>query len=131
MKSNSNLRASTWRSIGIRQWVAIALLAIISTGVSSLVHGSVRVAYPGSTDCIQGCDFISGGWPFAYLVDNPGISPRGSVSLVEGLLGVDIIRPAQFLGTICSWMLAWLLLVFSIKRWVAKRRLLRRRSDRP
>lgn len=85
------------------------------------MRGTARMDYPGSTDCAQGCDFVSGGWPLSYLVDNPGISPRGSISLVDGLLGVDIIRIAPLLGTFLFWAIVWAMIVMALRRFADRR----------
>jgi hypothetical protein len=72
-----------------RKWVVLAVMiaALGTTLASSGITGHVRVTYPDSMDCQQGCDFVAGGWPFRYLVDNPGVSPVGSVSLIDGVFG--------------------------------------------
>ena len=101
-----------------RKWMALVVLivAIATSLASSVVPGHVRVAYPGSEDCQQGCDFVAGGWPFLYLVDHPGISPFGSVSLIEGLLGVDIIRLVALGETFLFWTCAWTAVVWMTRR---------------
>jgi len=98
------------------------MLVLVLTGAlatslaSSFVRSHVRVAYPGSMDCRQGCEFVAGGWPFRYLVDQPGISPAGSVSLSGGLLGVDVFRSTAFGATVLFWILAW-----AAAAWMARR----------
>lgn len=101
-----------------RKGLALAVLfAALGTAlVSSAVPGRVRMAYAGSMDCRQGCDFVAGGWPFLYLVDEPGISPVGSVSLADGLLGADIIRPGAFSATLLFRICAWTVII-----WMARR----------
>jgi len=84
------------------------LLGAVAAGAitlaSSEIPASVNVAWPGSEDCERGCDFVAAGWPFAYLVDHPGISPGGSVNLVGGLLGVDLVRPTALAATFTFWL---------------------------
>ena len=82
--------------------VVLVLAAAATLGTSAL-HTRVNVVYPGSMDCQRGCEFLAGGWPFPYLVDHPGISPAGSISLVEGIMGVDIIRPLPLLASFVFW----------------------------
>jgi hypothetical protein len=96
--------------------LVVAIAAVGTALVSSVVSGHVQVAYPGSLDCQQGCDLVAGGWPFLYLVDNPGISPRGSISLTDGLLGVDIIRLGAFGATLLFWTCAWGAFVWTLGR---------------
>ena len=96
--------------------LVVLIVAFGTALVSSAVPGRVRLAYPGSTDCRQGCDFIAGGWPFLYLVDQPGISPVGSVSLAHGLLGADIIRPRAFSETFLFWVCAWTAIIWMTRR---------------
>jgi hypothetical protein len=54
--------------------------------------------------CESGCLSAAGGWPVPYLVDYPGISPVGSVSLTYALLGIDRIRPAALAATFVFWL---------------------------
>jgi hypothetical protein len=58
-----------------RKAVFVLVCATATTLGSSAVHSRMTVVYPGSMDCQRGCEFVAGGWPFAYLVDYPGISP--------------------------------------------------------
>lgn len=90
----------------VRRWkvALVSVSAATAALASSAVPGSVRAVYPGSMDCAQGCQFVAGGWPFPYLVDHPGISPVGSVSLLGGLLGEDIIWPGSLLATFVFWL---------------------------
>jgi len=95
----------------------VVLTAAVGTSLAtSAVPGHVRVAYLGSEDCQQGCDFVAGGWPFQYLVDHPGISPFGSVSLIDGLLGADIIMPGALAETFAFWACVW-----TVAIWVTRR----------
>ena len=82
-------------------WVSI--LAAGATVASSLIPGRVRAVYPGSMDCQNGCDFIAAGWPFPYLVDHPGISPIGSVSLSGGVIGEDLVWFGSLAATFLFW----------------------------
>jgi hypothetical protein len=87
---------------------AKVVLVIGMAGAVSLatfaVPAKVRVSYPGSMDCQQGCEFVAAGWPFPYVVDHPGISPVGSVSLSGALLGEDIVRPGAAVATFVFWL---------------------------
>lgn len=112
-KNSANQRAIENRWV---QLCVVAVLAIVTSLSSSVVRGSARIAYPGSTDCARGCDFVAGGWPFFYLVDNPGISPRGSISLIDGLTGSDIVRAGPLCATLIFWACVWAALI-----WVARR----------
>lgn len=86
-----------------KTFFVIAMAAAISLATMA-VPGKVRMSYPGSMDCQQGCEFVAAGWPFPYIVDNPGISPVGSVSLSGALLGVDLVRPGAAAGTYLCWL---------------------------
>jgi len=101
-----------------RKWTMLAvMIAALGTAIaSSGIPGHVRVAYPGSMDCQQGCEYVAGGWPFRYLVDNPGISPVGSISLVDGVLGVDIIRMDALAETVVFWIGVWATCVWAVRR---------------
>jgi hypothetical protein len=82
----------------------VTVLAAVSALASTVIPGTVQVAYPGTEDCAKGCNFVAAGWPFPYLVDHPVISPIGSVSLVQGLLGVDLIQPVPMTETFAFWL---------------------------
>jgi hypothetical protein len=82
----------------------------MATVASSFVNGRTKITYPGSHDCHQGCDFVTGGWPFPFLIDHPAISPTGSVSLTAGLLGDDIFRVPSFAATLIFWLATVLLI---------------------
>lgn len=99
----------------LKRTLLAAVFAVAATLASSVVPGHVRVAYPGSMDCAHGCESVAGGWPFPYLVDHPGISPTGAVSLVNGVLGVDLIWPGSLAATFACWLglfvaILWLVL---------------------
>jgi len=61
------------------------------------------MVYPYSEDCAKGCEFVAGGWPFRYLVDSHGLSPAGSVSLILGLTGDDILHLDLLAATFVFW----------------------------
>ncbi|MEO8655129.1 MAG: hypothetical protein ABI409_13470 [Ramlibacter sp.] len=88
----------------MRKVLLVSVIAAATTLASSVISGRVRAFYPGSMDCALGCEFVAGGWPFPYLVDHPAISPTGSVSLVNGLLGVDIIWFGSLAATYGFWL---------------------------
>jgi hypothetical protein len=98
------------------QTTIAVLLAILASLTTSAVNSQVVVAYSGVMGCELGCNFIASGWPFPYIVDHPGISPTGSVSLVGAILGVDIIRPGHFLGTVLFWLVPSGLGVVAVSR---------------
>jgi hypothetical protein len=101
--------------------VAGALIAaIIATLASSVVGGTVSATYPDIMGCESGCPAAAGGWPVPYLVDYPGISPVGSVSLTDALLGIDHIRPAGLAATFVFWLAASALAAWLVVR--ARRR---------
>ena len=97
----------------------VILVLVVTAGLtfaSSVIPGEVRLAYPGSMDCQLGCNYVAGGWPFPFLVDQPGVSPVGSVSLSGGVLGEDLIR----YGSLAATYLFWLAICAAIA-WIAVR----------
>jgi hypothetical protein len=82
----------------------IAIVAAVATLASTAVPASVRLVYPGTMDCEQGCNFVAAGWPWPYLVDSHGISVHGSVSLSGGLTGEDIIFPGRMAADYAFWL---------------------------
>ncbi|MFC5462637.1 hypothetical protein [Massilia niabensis] len=91
-------------------------VAMMAALISSLVPREVVALIPGSEDCVQGCTFVAGGWPVAYLVDHHGISPVGSVSLIMGFVGADHIRTPEFLLTFMFWLMVSVVLWNGLKR---------------
>lgn len=96
----------------------ISVIAAVTTIVSSAVPGTVFARYPDIMGCEQSCSVVAGGWPFPYLVDYPGISPAGSVSLF--MLDVDVIWP----GALAATFLCWLALILGLT-WVVRKVLFR------
>ena len=111
----------------VRTFVPVVASALAATLASSAVDCSVTAVYPDIMGCEHGCFVVGGGWPVAYLVDYPGISPVGSVSLTDALLGVDRFRPASFALSLLFW-LAVCLSLRAVGRRVSSRR--RRRDTR-
>ncbi len=107
-----------------RNGIALSVVAAIAALTSSCVAGKVRIAYPGTEDCVQGCDFVAGGWPFLYVVDQHGLSPAGSTDLLGALLGLDIFRPWHLVATYVFW-LAVFVAARRIHLWTNRRKTLR------
>lgn len=63
------------------------------------------MTYPDIDGCVPACSVVAAGFPFAFIADYPGISPVGSVSVLEALLGIDRVRVAQLIGTLACWTL--------------------------
>jgi hypothetical protein len=95
--------------------LAVLLLAAVATLASSNIPGTVHMVYPGTMDCAQGCQFAAGGWPFRYLVDSHGISVGGSVSLLGGLAGEDILHPGLLVATYVFWLALFTALVWFVR----------------
>jgi len=103
----------------MRRKLKVLLVSALAAGVtlaSSVVPSKVRVVYPGTLDCEQGCNFLAGGWPFPFIVDHHGISPTGSVSLFGSLIGVDIMWYGSLAATFVFWLAA-----FGAASWVLAR----------
>ena len=97
----------------------VLLVAAVAAGVtvaSGMIPGVAHVAYPGSMGCQADCVYVAGGWPFPFLVDQPGISPVGSVSLSGGLFGEDAIG----LGFLAANYVFWFA-VCAVTGWIAVR----------
>ncbi len=101
------------------RWAALLVfgMAMVATLASSVIDGRVIAVHSDIMGCEAGCVTAAGGWPLPYLVDYPGISPVGSVSLSDALLGLDKIRPAALALTFVFWLCASATLV-----WAAMRR---------
>ena len=101
----------------MKKIISYFFVALLATLFSSLVPREVNAVIPGSEDCEAGCTFVAAGWPMAYLVDHHGISPHGSVSLVEGFIGVDHLRKSGFLLTLLFWFVILACILNVMKRW--------------
>ena len=91
-------------------------LAAVATLASSAIGGTVIAIYPEIMGCESGCLAAAGGWPATYLVDYPGISPVGSVSLTDAMLGIDRIWPAELVLTFIFWLAISALVVWLLVR---------------
>jgi hypothetical protein len=96
-------------------------LAIVATLASSAIGGTVIAIYPEIMGCESGCLAAAGGWPAPYLVDYPGISPVGSVSLTDAMLGMDRIWPAELALTFIFWLALSALVVWLLGRKGSRR----------
>jgi hypothetical protein len=101
----------------MKKVLAHVCLALVATLASSLVPREVFALIPGSEDCVQGCMFVAGGWPLAYLVDHHGISPVGSVSLLMGLTGDDHVRTTGFWLNFIFWLTVSVVAWNGLRRW--------------
>ena len=83
----------------LRGFAATAVAAVILTMASSIVPGT-RVEVqdwdcpPPPASCAR--TVVAAGFPIPYIADYHGISPVGSVSLIEAVMGIDNIRPRPF-----------------------------------
>jgi len=96
--------ANTTLMLSARKSVLILARAAGATLASGFIPGHAWVAYPGSMDCVDGCDFVACGWPFPFVIDHPGISPGGSASLFGWFLGLDMLRPGHLAATFVFWL---------------------------
>ena len=83
----------------LRRFAATAVAAVILTMASSIVPGTrVEVQEwdcpPAPASCAR--TVVAAGFPIPYLADYHGISPVGSVSLIQAVMGIDKIRPLPF-----------------------------------
>lgn len=83
--------------------ILTVVLAAVATLASTAIPAKVLARYPEIMGCEHACAVSAAGWPRPYLVDYPGISPPGSVSLFEGLVGTDIIWGGALATTFAFW----------------------------
>ncbi len=85
---------------------ALGLLAtsLLLTTLSGWVPRQVTTRYPDIMGCERGCQVAAGGWPVPFVVDYPGISPVGSVSISGGLMGEDRMRWGAFAASWALWL---------------------------
>ena len=87
----------------LRRCLLAALVALCLTLATSARQIDTMARYPDIMGCEAACEVAAAGWPFPYLVDYPGLSPVGSVSLIGALLGMDILRPGALAATFLCW----------------------------
>jgi hypothetical protein len=98
------------------------VFSFIGVVASSQISGTVNAVYPDVMGCESGCIVTSAGWPFPYLVDYPGISPVGSVSLIDAVLGIDRLQIVGLLTDLVVWCcIGNLLAGICIKLWNVQR----------
>jgi hypothetical protein len=94
----------------------VLVASAVVTLLSSCVPRTVELIYPGTMDCDKGCQFVAGGWPFAYVVDAHGLSPAGSVDLIGALLSEDLLRVDMLFMTFTFWVCVYLALTYMRQR---------------
>lgn len=94
----------------------LAGLAAVVTLATSVIGTTIIATYPDIMGCESACLVAAGGWPVPYLVDYPGISPVGSVSLTDAVLGIDKIWPAELATTFLFWLAISALAVWTLVR---------------
>jgi hypothetical protein len=104
----------------MKKIILYCLVALFAALFSSLVPREVDVVIPGTEDCHAGCTLVAAGWPLAYLVDSRATSPRGSVSLLGGFIGIDDIQKSDCLLTFLFWLAVLLGVRNGMKRWQSR-----------
>jgi hypothetical protein len=86
-----------------KKTVAITLLlAVLITLASIFVKSSTHASYLDA-DCAGSCQVAAAGFPFPFIADYPGISPVGSVSLFDAILGYDDFLIGSFVASYMYW----------------------------
>jgi hypothetical protein len=103
-----------------------ALLVVIAATVlalaSSAISGHATVNYPDVERCTAGCTVAAAGWPFPYLADYPGLSPAGSASLKQAVLGSDHVLWTSLVATWFAWAALVALLAHALRRRAPQKR---------
>ena len=98
---------------GIVRALALPAFALLLASVSGRAYprmGSEFVRYEGTGPGLDSSLVVVGGWPLPYLLDKPYLSPVGSVSVTDALLGIDHFRAGRFLAdALLIWGLLWVL----------------------
>lgn len=105
----------------VRRALLTAALAFGLTLASLVVPGRVTMTYGEIMGCEQGCDVVAAGFPFAFVVDYPGISVVGSVSWSGALLGEDKLLPGRLAASFAFWLAVGVVLVRASERLRARR----------
>lgn len=92
-----------------------AFFSLFATIASSIVESKIIFVYPGIMGCQAGCYVVAGGWPFPFIIDYPGLSPVNSVSIVDALLGLDILSAAGLAKNLLFWVLISFVFAFRLR----------------
>ena len=95
--------------------VAICLAAFL-TASTSAVETRVIATYPDIMGCESACFVAAAGWPLAYIVDYPGLSPVGSVSLTGAVLGLDKTWLPELGISFAFWLALSALAIWRVRR---------------
>ena len=91
---------------------------MVATLASTFIEGGVSAIQLGNPGCENECNYLAVGWPFPYIVDGPGVSPVGTVSIFGALIGVDTL----FITAMVKTFVVWLLLVAGAAWAISHRR---------
>jgi hypothetical protein len=120
MQNPSTMLNSAPATAGRGRRFLVPLLAIAVAGTTGEVYqrvGSEYVRYEGTGPGLDSSRVVVGGWPLPFLLDKPYLSPVGSVSLTEGLIGDDIFRPGSFFADALLFYLVGSV-VWRLTRWL-------------
>lgn len=98
--------------MAVERALVVAAASMVATIASSAIPGTVTTRYADIMGCEVSCPMDAGGWPFAYVVDYPGLSPSGSADFLGYLIGVDMLLHASFAATSLCWVLIFAVLRF-------------------
>ena len=99
----------------MRVFLPIAL-GVALTLATSLVKREAIARYADVDACTSGCTVAAAGWPLPYLVDHPGLSPTGRVSLAGAFLGVDGWRAEGLTLDLALWIVAAFVAAMVVRR---------------
>lgn len=99
----------------LRKLVAVVLLGIVATFLSSVAKGTVPGLCPNALDP-KPCRLAAVGWPFPFVVDSPGISVEGKVDLASGIGGEDRFVASAWLECVAFWSIVFACLLQGVGR---------------
>lgn len=87
---------------------AIRATALTFAAAAAVALASAAVPTTFVLDCVEiedsgPCVEAAGGFPFAYVVDNPHLSPHGRADLLGAITGLDIFLWHGFLADLLIW----------------------------
>jgi len=95
----------------LKRTFVIAAASMVGTIASSAIPRRATARYADIMGCEVTCPVAAGGWPFAYVVDYPGLSPSGSADVLGYLLGVDRLLHGSLAATFLCWLLFFAVLL--------------------
>ena len=79
--------------------------------ITTFIPNSAKVTYSDIMGCEKVCDVVATGYPLAFIVDYPGLSPVDSADLMGLLMGWDKLIWFNLFVLMYFWLIVSLFMV--------------------